>query len=67
MSTMILISIVAVAVGVIGCAVIWGLDRRRAEEIDHEPPPPSAARPAAVPVTGRARRRQEVRPRRTDQ
>jgi len=36
MGTVILISIVAVIVAVVGCAVIWGFDVRRAEEVAHD-------------------------------
>ncbi len=40
MGTVILISIVAVIVAVVGCAVIWRLDASRAEEVEHVAPPP---------------------------
>lgn len=45
MFTMILISSTALFVAVVGCALIWGLDARRAEEIDH--PAPEGRDPAA--------------------
>lgn len=40
MGTVILISIVAIIVAVVGCAVIWRLDASRADEVEHTPPPP---------------------------
>ena len=45
MVTMILISTTALLVGIVGCIVIWGLDARRADDIER----PRVA-PAVVPV-----------------
>lgn len=39
MTTVVLISVVAVLVAVVGCAVIWRMDIARADEIEHTPPP----------------------------
>ncbi|WP_165807259.1 hypothetical protein [Nocardioides currus] len=38
MGTMILISSVAILVGIVGCAVIWRMDASRADEIERQPP-----------------------------
>ena len=43
MGTVILISIVAIIVAVVGCFFIWRLDASRAEEVEHTAPPPRAA------------------------
>ena len=42
MGTVILISVVAIIVAVVGCFVIWRLDASRAEEVDHVTPPTPA-------------------------
>ncbi|MEO5662075.1 MAG: hypothetical protein ABIR39_02220 [Nocardioides sp.] len=39
MTTMILISSVAMLVGIVGSFVIWRMDASRADEIDHSPAP----------------------------
>lgn len=46
MVTMILISSVAILVGLVGSAVIWGLDVMRADEIEHAAAKPVPIRPA---------------------
>jgi hypothetical protein len=46
MVTMILISSVAILVGLVGSAVIWGLDVMRADEIEHAATAPVPVRPA---------------------
>ena len=46
MGTVILISVVAIVVAVVGCFVIWRLDASRAEEVEHQPPP--APRPTGL-------------------
>lgn len=62
MGTMILISVVAIFVAVVGSAVIWRLDVARADEIEQptaRPPKatssaikaPTPLRPAALPTT----------------
>ena len=53
MGTVILISTVAIIVAIVGCATIWRLDASRAEEIDHTPPAPDAAKPAVAARTQR--------------
>ena len=50
MITMIVISAVAVLTAIIGCALIWGFDARRAEEVSHR------HAPATVPVSGERKR-----------
>ena len=37
MSTVILISVAAIIVAIVGCATIWRLDQRRADEIATDP------------------------------
>lgn len=56
MGTMILISSVAILVGLVGSAVIWGLDVLRADEIEHAAAAPVAARPALDQRTEEQRR-----------
>ena len=62
MGTMILISVVAILVAIVGSAVIWRLDVARADEIEKpterapKPTPPAieaptSLRPAALPAT----------------
>lgn len=62
MGTMILISVVAIIVAIVGSAVIWRLDVARADEIEHPAAPshraaspaieaPVSLRPAALPAT----------------
>ena len=46
MGTMILISVVAIVVALVGSAVIWRLDVARADEIEQEAPARLAAQPA---------------------
>lgn len=56
MGTMILISVVAIIVALVGSAVIWRLDVARADEIEHVEPLRSTTSPAvAAPVAARAR------------
>ena len=40
MGTVILIGTVAIIVAIVGCFGIWRLDASRAEEIEHQTPPP---------------------------
>ena len=47
MGTVILIGTVAVLVAIVGCFVIWRLDAARAEEVEHQSPPP-APRPTSI-------------------
>lgn len=62
MGTMILISVVAIIVAIVGSAVIWRLDVARADEIERPMAParkaasaaieaPTPLRPAALPAT----------------
>jgi hypothetical protein len=53
MGTVILISIVAIVVAVVGCFFIWRLDASRAEEVEHTPPPPESS---AAPELDEGRR-----------
>lgn len=46
MGTVILIGSVAILVAIVGCFVIWRLDAARAEEVEHQAPPPP--RPAGL-------------------
>ena len=50
MFTMILISSVAIFVGIVGCIIIWGLDAMRADEIERPRPAPATTR--ALPGVG---------------
>ena len=60
MGTMILISVVAIIVAIVGSFVIWRLDVARADEIEQPSAPrssgpaiegPAAVRPVALPTT----------------
>lgn len=51
MFTMILISSVAIFVGIFGCAFIWGLDALRADEIQRPRSADPAVRPALSGTT----------------
>lgn len=52
MGTVILISTVAIIVAIVGCFGIWRLDASRAEEIEHQtPPPPPRPQLGVVPAT----------------
>ena len=51
MFTMILISSVAIFVGIFGCAFIWGLDMMRAQEIERPRSADPAVRTALSGVT----------------
>ncbi|NYE36154.1 hypothetical protein F4692_001258 [Nocardioides cavernae] len=44
MGSVILISTVAILVAVVGCFFIWRADAARAEEVEHQAPPPERAR-----------------------
>ncbi len=55
MGTMILISVVAIIVALVGSAVIWRLDVARADEIEHVEPLRSTSPAVAAPVAARAR------------
>ena len=60
MTFYILLSTVAMLTAVVGCALIWGYDRVRAEEIRREVPPP------ADPELAAALRRTELEARAAD-
>ncbi len=50
MGTVILISTVAIIVAIVGCFGIWRLDASRAEEIEHQTPPPPRPQLGVVPA-----------------
>ena len=65
MGTLILISSVAVVVAIVGCAVIWRLDARRADEVVHDavaaPRPRLNTGETTLAVPGRADSPPEIR------
>lgn len=50
MGTVILIGTVAIIVAIVGCFGIWRLDASRAEEIEHQTPPPPRPQLGVVPA-----------------
>ncbi len=56
MTFVILLSVVSLVVAAVGCALIWGYDMKRAEEIERGFPPP-APRPE---LSSEARQRLEA-------
>ncbi len=56
MGTVILIGTVAVLVAIVGCFFIWRIDASRAEEVEHQAPPPPPRPPTAPGSPPRATR-----------